>query len=330
MTPYREQVALALRAVAVKSATSYAWFGHVSRPLLSAPATEFPSAALRTFLVLRLESELYGSFYSRGRPVPHQLGEAPSVRPDPSFVAALSASNAGRGGWEPGWHVETVEGDARLVVRDGLRVRALDSECRPLRAAPGAPVSVRRPKEQRAVSPGFYFALGDADRVDLGDAMEVRVYFHVTAAGAAPLIANATRLLNEAGLPFSIKVLNHPAGFTRCDAAVLYLRRRDFEPARAALREVVSACRPHLRGDAPAFTKPLGRGVAVGEHLPSHGESFGMSRCRLLAEGIVAAHERRAASLDDRVYEVARCFAGRGLDVDLPYLAPGSRDDYAL
>jgi hypothetical protein len=245
-------------------------------------------------------------------------------------VQTLSACNRGRGGWQPGWRVEAVEEPTLRVARDGLHVSVPASDCRPSGTATGALVSVRRKNEHRFASPGFYFALGDADWANEGDAIEVRVYLHTTAAGAAPLVATATDLLNEAALPFSLKVLNHPGAFTRCDAAVLYLREGDFAAAREPLRAIVSECAPHLRSDPPAFTKPLSRGVAIGEHLPSQGASFGMSRCRLLAEGVVAAHERRAFCLADRLESVARTFARRGLDVDAPYLAPGSSDGYEL
>lgn len=330
MSHYREQVELALRAVAVRSSTSYAWFGRASRPLPRTRTMAYDAAALREYLVGRLEAELYRSFYSRGRPVPFRPGDAPPVRPDAAFVGVLSACNGGHGGWDPGWRVEAADGSTLRVARDGFHMSVPTSECRPTRFAAGAFVSVRRTKEHRAVSPGFYFALSDADHARDGEDVEVHVYFHLTAAGAAPLIATATELLNEAGLPFGLKVLDHPAAYTRCDAAVLYLRNADFAPARCALREAVSACAPHLRSDPPAFTKPLSRGVAVCEHLPSHGASFGTSRCRLLAEGIVAAHDRGASRLSDRLDAVAHRFAESGLDLDVPYLAPGSSDSYEL
>ena len=61
--------------------------------------------------------------------------------------------------------------------------------------------------------------------------------------------------------------------------------------------------------ETPAFTQPITPGIAVGEHLPSLGSSFGSSRCRFVAEGIVepmsgasagspiASQPSRAASL---------------------------------
>jgi hypothetical protein len=328
---YREQAALALRAVAVRSPTSYAWFGHASRPLPLAVRSALSAGAAREFLIAGLAEELYRSFYSPGAPVPHRPRERSSARSDPGFVNALSAANGGSGGWQPGWRVEAVEGPTLQLVRNQLGVRAGASECR-WAGGDGRPahVSVRRPKEHRAASPGHYIAVGDADQADDPDAIEVRLYFNLMAAGAARLVAIATRLLNDEAVPFSLKILDHPASFSRCDAAVLYLRDGDFVRVQGLLRECASACVSHLRGEVPPFTKRLTAGIGVGEHRPSFGASFGTSRCRVLAEGIVVAHEHGATRLSDRLDHVAGRFAERRLNLDVPYLVAGSTDRYAL
>ncbi len=223
-----------------------------------------------------------------------------------------------------------MEPDGVRVARNGLRVRARAADCQAAkgRCALGTLVSLRRPKELAASSPGYYTALGDADLALGPDDKEVRVYFNVTAAGAAPLVAMCTRNLNNALLPFSLKVLDHPTGYIRCDAAVLYLEDCGFDQARDTLSAIASACAPHLRDQAPAFTRTLAHGVSVGEHCPRLGASFGTSRCRLVAEGIVAAYQTGERLLSDRIDAVARRFAYHGLDIDVPYLAPRSSRHY--
>ena len=156
------------------------------------------------------------------------------------------------------------------------------------------------------------------------------MYFNISVAGAAALVSVCTRVLNRAGIPFDLKVVDDPDGFDRCDAAVLYLADRDFASARESLRTIVSTCCDHLHGEPPAFTKPLSRGVSVGEHRPTLGASFGTSRCRFVAEGVVAAYESGARDLPDRLDAVVRRFADHRVDIDLPYLAPGSTDRYEL
>jgi hypothetical protein len=160
--------------------------------------------------------------------------------------------------------------------------------------------------------------------------VEVRLYFNVGVQGAPTLVASSTRMLNEAAIPFNLKVAAHPGGYTRCDPAVLYLETGGFRRARNVVRGIVSACAPYLRSRTPAFAMPLAPGVALGEHRTDTGSSFGTSRCLLVAEGIVAAHERGTSRLADRVDAVARRFASRGLDIEVPYLAGGSAADYEL
>jgi hypothetical protein len=331
MIDYREQLASALRVVAVTSPTSFTWFGTRSRPLPRAVVAALPPATMRQYLVDSLQSELYRSFYSQGRPVPTRRDDA-AARPDEAFVEALSLANAGAGGWDPGWRVENVKPEVVRVTRNGLHVRARAADCHAEdgRCTPGRLVNLRRPKELAASSPGYYTALGDADLALARDDTELRVYFNVTAAGAAALVAMCTRLLNDMPLPFSLKVVDHPAGYIRCDAAVLYLEDRGFDRARGALTAIASACAPHLRDVPPAFARPLAPGVSIGEHLPRLGASFGTSRCRLVAEGLAAAYQGAERRLSGRLDAVARRFADHGLDIDVPYLAPRSSRCYGL
>lgn len=333
VSAFRDQVADALRVVRVTSPTSYAWFGRPAPPLKRAVRAALAPTAAREFLVARLARELYGSFYLRGAPLP-QVPHDGGSDADPAFVAALSAANAGTGGWGQDWRVVEVAEDGAVVAeRDGLRLWIGASDHRIAgdgSLAPGASVRTRLAKELRAASPGFYFARGNTGGARDPAAVEVRVYFNLTQGGAVPLLAAATRLLNEERLAFGIKLVNHPARFSRCDAGVLYLDEVAFPPAKALLRELVAACAPHLRAATPALTKPLARGVGIGEHLPALGASFGLGRCRLMAEGIADAYEQRLTALGDRVDAVARSFAAHGLDLDVPYLVSRARDDYAL
>jgi hypothetical protein len=332
MTSYREQIECALRAVVVTSPTSYAWFGSGSRPLPRELRAALPTSAVREYLVEALQRELYRSFYTQGRPMPVGPHRFDPAIADPAFVDALSRANTGAGGWESGWHVEAIERETALVARDGLSVRAHVSDCRAASGPPatGEPVSLRRPKELGSGPHGFYTVLGDVERARSREDVELRVYFHLIAVGAVPLVAVCTRLLNGAKVSFDLKLVDRPTGYARCDAAVLYLEDGSFDRVRRWLAMIASACAPYLRRDPPAFAKPIARGVAVGEHDARLGASFGSGRCRLLAEGIVVAHENGCTRLDDRVDAVARRFTEVGLDIEAPYLAPGSAHRYAL
>jgi hypothetical protein len=188
-----------------------------------------------------------------------------------------------------------------VVTGSGLRVRVRAADCR----VAGAAASLRLPKELPALSPGFWFAVGDAPV----ERFDVRVYWNVTAAGAPALVEAITSRLNRAEIPYRLKVADHPFRFDRCDAAVLYLDADAFRSARTTLRELASGAR--LEPAIPALTLELAPGVGLAED--DGGESFGARRCALIADAVVEGRGRLDA--------VAERFAAEGVDIDAPYRA---------
>lgn len=319
MSRYREQIAAAIEAVTIRGPARYAWLGRTSRPLPAAVDAAMDDGTRTAHLVAGLGHELYSSFYCRGEPVPARWGEPEPIAPDPALAAELSEANRGAGGWDGGWTVERVE-DGDAVVGAAVRVRVPVRECRgPDGVRPGAVVEIRAPKEHLWLAPGFYTALSDT-AVGPGRSV-LRVYWHVTAAGAPALMRALTTRLNASSTPFRLKVADHPARFDRCDAAVLYLPDARSDDVRALLLAVAAELGPHLRRAVPAFTLELAPGVGLAEH-DGGPVSFGTSRCRLLAEAIVRGHAMGLATVDERVAVVAEHFAGAGIAIDAPYRDP--------
>jgi hypothetical protein len=195
----------------------------------------------------------------------------------------------------------------------------------------GAQVTLPMPKELLNLSPGFYMAIGDAGPEAAGDGSggALRLYFNLSPAGAITFLRRASVSLNEARVAFRCKVLNDPSRFTRCDAVVLYVGSRDYGRVRSELEGLYPSLAPFLGAGTPAFTKRLADGVALAED-PGHGESFGMHRCAVLADAIVAAWEEGARTVEQRLATVDRRFAAAGLDLSAPFLNPGSADGYAF
>ena len=323
MSIYRDQVGEALQAVTIRSRHRFTWLGDPSPPLPRGLASALPESAARALLVSRIRSRLYESFYCLGGVGRMEGGPDTGHWPDPELVAALSAANCGRGSWEEGWRLEGRSDGALLVSRDGLSVMARPSECRTARDG----IAVARPPELPAWSPGFFTVLGDVSLDPGPDELIARLYFNVAGAGAPQLVSEVTSALNRARMPFRLKVLDRPERFGRCDAAVLYLPAADLRRQRRLVGRVVDACAAHLQPRTPVFTRPIAPGVGYGDERGDAGESFGMRRCRLLAEAIVDAHEQRQRDLDDRVAAVARRFEADRIDLDAPYLERGSVDD---
>ena len=122
---------------------------------------------------------------------------------------------------------------------------------------------------------------------------------------------------------------NDPRLYDRCDSAVVYFPRADALRARKMLRGLHAAVAERLGPQVPAFTRRLAGGVGLAED-PGGGLSFGQSRCHLLADGLIRAHERGATAVASRVDVVRETFEEQGLDPDAPYLNPGSPGDYDL
>jgi hypothetical protein len=304
MTHYRDQVSSVLRVVTIRAGPRYAWLGRVDRTLPLDILESLSMPERRNHLVDALTQELYASFYTQGEPVAaHRAAREPAWA-EPSFVRLLRIANRGRGRWTPGFTLERASRSSVVVRHGRLRVTADRDECS--RIGPGGTVSIRTAKDMPGRSPGFYLAVGDAG----DDACDLRVYWNVGPLEAPALVTALTTRLNGLDIPFQLKVADHPARFARRDSAVLYLPGE-------ALGDAMGV-RARLRHGTPAFTLQLAPGIGAAEETSDHG-SFGLARCRLLAEGIVRAYERRER---ERPAVVERVFREHGVDVDAPYREP--------
>ena len=82
---------------------------------------------------------------------------------------------------------------------------------------------------KRSLLKGYYLALGDGDGDALGTEdtgqteLQVRYYWHLTREVAPTFIATSTSILNSLRVPYRLKVMRHPASYTRADAGVIYV-----------------------------------------------------------------------------------------------------------
>jgi hypothetical protein len=328
---FAQQVALAVQAITIRSPHAYTWFGEPSPRLPRSVVRQLTTQMARDYLLSMLQTRLYASFYCYGLPRPTDRN-APLVRTQgiESFILALSTANSGMGYWQGGWQVAALDDNEVVAGRDGVRVWAPAEACwipGGGQMAPDAPVSLYFPKESRSLSPGFYMAFGDAELVRQARQSVVRIYWHLMSQGAVRFVRRATFLLNRAGIPFTLKVLNDPSLFTRCDAAVLYLLRSHYEQAAEILAKIYGSVEDVLKPGTPALTKQLAAGVGLAED-PGSEDSFGQHRCHLLADGVLRAYEHGRSSREDRLSEVIDRLADAGVAIEHPYLNPGSIDRY--
>ena len=178
------------------------------------------------------------------------------------------------------------------------------------------------------MSPGFYMALGNEGLTVHPATPIVRFYWNLHSSGPPRLVGAATRVLNREQVPFRLKVISDPEGFTRCDAGVLYVERHDYLRVAQAVHGIYAGLAADMKSATPVFTKQLAPGLALAEEPARPADSFGTHRCGLLAEAIIRACEQKTKAIQDRMKVLAACFAEEGLSLHTPFLNAGSVDDY--
>lgn len=330
---YLAQLEAGIRPLTIHSLSSFSWAGLRYRT----PPSQLPKSlsrdALREFLISDLQWLLYSKFYCVGFPafLTGDIWRAGNPMEQARLASRLSAVNTGKGSLEPDWTIRGVRNGTLLASRHDLTVR-LDPEQAEFSSEaavqPGHTVSLRWPKELPAASPGFYLALGNRTLDDEGEVAIVRLYFNVTAEGAVSLMRLLTGALNADDIPFRFKVFTDLSRFSRSDAAVLYVRKDCYPAVHELLTGAARDLTQWLREGTPALTKPLMPGLATAES-PGDQDSFGLHRCRLVAEGLLRAFEQRRTQLRDRLEAVTERLSSAGIDSCRPYLSPGSADVYS-
>jgi HopA1 effector protein family len=321
MSDHRLAVSGVLEAVRVLPGyRAYSWFGETFLGVSDHEVEVLSKDAVLELFLRRLQWRLYMDFFVQGRAlraVDRRLSAMAYGRCD--LEETLSAANRGAGQLQPGWVVRDTEGDTLVVERNGVRMRVEAHLCvRDGQSGNGdGGASVRLPKELYARSPGHYMALGDRR---LGDSEpRSRIYWNMTPAQGVRCMAHVTSLFNSSGLPFSFKVLNDSSAYGRCDSGVLYIHRADLadaiDLARGLGGEILS-----VDAQPPALTQRLAPGLGFADDTDD-GESFGLNRCRLIAEAIVESWRGGPPVLSDAVDAVAARFEVEGLDLDEPFRA---------
>lgn len=323
MPDFVEELRRDLAAVVIRS--PYELEIHGQRLPLPDPAVLYqrnPMLFATTPLYVHLQNEIYDRLYTR------PAGRAAAGE---DITPLLSAANRADERWEHDWTVwQPDPGGGLWATRDLSVVLAHPGHwTMPHGGAPspGAALSVFLAKELPRSQPGFYIALGETPFDRFTEGRMLRVYFNIEERGAAELVSAVTETLNAFLVPFRFKILNRRGSFVRADGSVLYCGRRYFALLARLLPRIVDRVRDALRVPVPLFTKPLYPGVGAADD-PGSGDSFGLSRSRLLTHAIWNAWTRGDQSVDGRLAELASLFGAAGLTLEKPYLNAGSADLY--
>ena len=248
-----------------------------------------------------------------------------------TFLMTLQAANPIIQRPQDGWTV--LQADARGVwlVNAAQQQRfATLGEIVPLAnaIAPGLPVRLL-PMREMVTAPTGHYIINGRGGFDPQSGRQVRFYWNVTPAGAAPFLREIATRLERRRIPFQAKVPVDPAGYARTDAGVLYLNDEDVEASGDAIAATYHALHESLRPSVPLFTREIGPGLAFAESPPTR-DSFGMHRCSLVAEGLLWAEQRGAKDAAARLAVLRERLTAYGLDLERLECNPTSRYPYRL
>jgi hypothetical protein len=316
-----------LSRLEIHSPTTFTFNGKFFQTDITTASRALDSNPLASLLQTALYLEAYAR---RGTAI---VGGSPALATEDNLASLLAAANASRERWVPDWRITQILPSGQIVAqRFGLNRLLWPGEFISAEAGGGAPhpgctISVLWKRESATIQPGFYFAYGETIPDQMEESPLVRFYFNLQSKGAPLVLQLLSTTLNRFRVPFRFKCLSDSGLYPRTDAGVLYVGRRFYRICSELLFELHSQMSTELVDGVPLFCLSLAKGLGLAED-PGTGESFGMARCRLLAQGLAEAFAKGAQSPGARLEMLEAHFKGAGLDMDRPYLNPGSAGDY--
>ncbi len=253
-----------------------------------------------------------------------------------NYYTVLESNNCGKGFYEPGWEVVGIEDEDLLVRKDDLTLHVKRDQIEPSqrKAKTNDIVAVLMPKNR--LQHGYYIAVGDAGFVNMcGNSdkkIAVDIYFHFTPQGVLSVMQSLTQQLNAMGVSFTFKVVYDPSECeNRNNSGILTIQSDDYCQIYPILQQIYNEQAAHFYPNTPLFTKYLAPGLSLAEvpkqkFIPN--ETFGMNRCRIVANGLLAAHQSGNSTLQTRMSHIQQQFTQMNISLQHPYLNPNSDNIY--
>lgn len=229
------------------------------------------------------------------------------------------------------WRVLEQLAGGNLAAQSGTRVRCLSPgeylfDGIPLAAQRGSQVMRHRPRWSNRLDSAFHYLFGASEADACSEDCLVRYYLAVRPETLEHLIHTLIQALDHARLPFSCKYPAQARAFVRRDALVLYLGARYAPEAHRVLARIYPQLACCLRPQTPLWTQELSPGLGFAQE-PEDGNSFGVSRCRALAQGLFAAAQAPQNGLLPPVHSA---FLQAGIDWRHAHLEFDQNDRFGL
>ena len=267
------------------------------------------------------------------------LEEAFSLEIDWEFYKKLDENNKGKGWFHPDFLVLKQESGGSVAAEFDRMILHFQPE----RHLPLAQQSVKINELVDCWLPSSfidkyrYVANGDI----IGDFPSAKIsqpqlfiYFNFTPESAISIMKFVTAELNAMKVPFIFEVLHNPLNYKRYTSGILRFIRYDYKQmVLPVLQKIFTSHRAGFKSQVPLFTKMLASGIGLAEHPDrklqfTNQERFGINRCKILANALLEAHQKGDESPESRIKYINQYFASLGINLERPYLNPGSEDIY--
>lgn len=320
---YQLQLQKICEATEIYHAGQFALSGQVHEISPNHPITSTNSDLLQGPLCRQLAYQLYCDFYiSKDIGKPYSQGDLSN---------RLHQQNQTQDSWDPDWKIYRQFGDGRILVHKGDTSRMAvvgeyaSNKWPGVAPQPGDLVHLRIKPGVSDFQSGYYYSFGQQLSDQFDECQLLRCYFNVDAEGADLLLQQLSTQLNRYKLPFRFKTLLQPQAYNRSDAAVLYCARRYLYCLKLILEALHPKIHQILGNSVPMFTLELHPGIAIADD-PGNGESFGMHRSRIIAEGLLQAWINNQRTIEQKLQQINLRFNFYQLDPDRPYLNKNSAD----
>lgn len=270
-----------------------------------------------------LYSHGYAQYYD-GEPKPAPVHNAT----DPAFAARFVETMHPRQKWDASWTVYQADANGTVHVRRGETYRQAMPGSYAVRGGGmpqvGSVVDLSVELYQDSIQSGWLYWTGWKADSDYDAPATARFYLNTSADTAPEVVSTVIAALDGYGLPFRMKTLAAPEGYTRADSTVVYLPRRHAALAQRLILDAVSGA-GLLQDETPLFALPLAPGISFADD-PADGSSFGQSRVRLVAAGLLDAWFAGTQETGSRLIAIAERFGKSGMSLGQPHLGAGTQE----